>query len=114
MGWGWGGAGLGKQPKWEAAEQDELQSLVGQGGRRLAAHSSTLFSQGWQGLTPPCRPQSSPHPSHPLLLTEGQGALPLTSIVLSPIHLIIHIHGQFLKQPVAELEAEKGTQGLSG
>lgn len=60
------------------------------------------------------RPQSSPHPSHPFLLTEGQGALPLTSIVLSPIHLIIHIHGQFLKQPVAELEAEKGTQGLSG
>jgi hypothetical protein len=34
--------------------------------------------------------------------------LPLTSIIFSPIHLIIHIHGKFLKKPVAELEAERG------
>lgn len=107
MGWGWSGAGLGRQPKLEAAEPDELQRLVGQGGRRLAAHSLTLLSGGWQA-------SEQPPPQPPFLLTEGQGTLPLTSIVLSPIHLIIHIHGQFLKQPVAELEAEKRIQGLSG
>lgn len=33
----------------------------------------------------------------------------LTSIIFSSIHLIIHVHGKFLKKPVAELEAERGT-----
>lgn len=38
--------------------------------------------------------------------------MPLTSIIFSPIHLIIHIHGKFLKEPVAELEAERGDPGF--
>lgn len=37
----------------------------------------------------------------------------LTSIIFSSIHLVIHIHGKFLKKPVAELEAKRGTQALS-
>lgn len=38
----------------------------------------------------------------------------LTSIIFSSIHLVIHVHGKFLKKPVAELEAHRGTQALSG
>lgn len=33
----------------------------------------------------------------------------LTSIIFSSIHLIIHVHGKFLKKSVAELEAEWDT-----
>ena len=32
----------------------------------------------------------------------------LTGVIFSSIHLIIHVHGKFLKKPVAELEAEVG------
>lgn len=37
----------------------------------------------------------------------------LTSVIFPSIHLVIHIHGEFLKKPVAELEAQRGTQALS-
>lgn len=37
----------------------------------------------------------------------------LTGIIFPSVHLVIHIHGKFLKKPVAELEAQRGTQALS-
>lgn len=48
--------------------------------------------------------------SHP----ASPDALWLTSIIFSSVHLVIHVHGKFLKKPVAELEAERETQALSG
>lgn len=38
----------------------------------------------------------------------------LTSVVFSAIHLVIHVHGKFLKKPVTELEAQRGAKALSG
>lgn len=32
----------------------------------------------------------------------------LTCIIFSSIHLIIHVHGEFLKKPIAELEEKRG------
>lgn len=73
-----------------------------------------------QPQTPLLRAASDPSPS-----PEGRCSVPsicprplrpslLTSIIFSSIHLVIHVHGKFLKKPVAELEAQSGTQALSG
>lgn len=83
------------------------------------------WPHGWQGLSAglPRSLTQAPLPSPALEATPGPSPSlagfpappppPLTSVIFSSIHLVIHIHGKFLKKPVAELEAERGTQAFS-
>lgn len=131
--------GLGREPKWEAARAEEPQSRVlggGAGWPRPAQHAlpAGLGSQLAGAYVQACRadqpPVPLPSPSkrtpepHQVPAPPQQaGALSplpktsipsrLTSVIFSSIHLVIHVHGKFLKKPVAELEAEMGTQALS-
>lgn len=40
--------------------------------------------------------------------TQQPPPAPLTRVVLAPIHLVVHVHGQLLKQAVAELRRDGG------
>lgn len=83
------------------------------------------WPHGWQGLStglprsltqaPLQSPalEATPGPSPSLAGFPAPPPPPLTSVIFSSIHLVIHIHGKFLKKPVAELEAERGTQAFS-
>ena len=131
--------GLGREPKWEAARAEEPQSrgLGGGAGRRPPAQRALpawLGSQLARAYVQSCRadqpPVPLPSPSkrtpepHQVpappqqagaLFPPPKALIPsrLTSVIFSSIHLVIHVHGKFLKKPVAELEAETGTQALS-
>lgn len=90
------------------------------GGSQSKTSSSACLqlstAQQGDGRHSPQEAERSRTPSPPRSLAHwvllfAAGPLSLTSIILSPIHLIIHIHGKFLKKSVAELEVEKGNPG---
>lgn len=80
--------------------------------RRLAADSLALPKGVWgRGSCVTGTPVASEQ--HPLPWFTGSwlfvaGPFSLTCIIFSPVHFVIHIHGELLKEPVAELEAERG------
>ena len=134
-----GGVGLGREPKREAARAEEPQSraLGGEAGWRPPAQHALPAGLGSQlagayvqacgadqppvPLPSPSKRTPEPHqiPAPPqqagALSPLPEASIPsrLTSVIFSSIHLVIHVHGKFLKKPVAELEAGMGTQALS-